>query len=238
MKWSVLFFIVAFSWGFLSSHYQFFPFQSLLVLKRVMQNELPETVETAIVKNSYWQNRVDIFSSIHIAAKNVMIGDSITERAEWQALLPDISIVNRGIASDTTYGVLNRLDSIFSLKPKNVFIMLGINDILMEIPPQKIRNNYFLILQKLQQNKIVPIIQSTLYVAKNHSKSQQINIRVKELNDELLIYANKNNILFIDLNTFLSPNNMLNDELTNDSIHLNGHAYQIWKSSIEPYLKK
>ena len=47
----------------------------------------------------------------------VMIGDSLTDGAEWREIFPDQKIVNRGIDSDTTDGVLARLDEIVSIKP-------------------------------------------------------------------------------------------------------------------------
>ncbi len=73
----------------------------------------------------YWKARTTLFSSFHSTAKNVMIGDSLTNYGEWHEIFPETSIVNRGIVGDTTYGVIRRLDSIINTKPDNAFIMLG-----------------------------------------------------------------------------------------------------------------
>ena len=40
-----------------------------------------------------------------------MLGDSITDEAQWDELLNSTTIQNRGISGDTTSGVLDRLNS-------------------------------------------------------------------------------------------------------------------------------
>ena len=44
--------------------------------------------------------------------KIVMLGDSITDEGQWDELLNNSKVQNRGISGDTTDGVLDRLDSI------------------------------------------------------------------------------------------------------------------------------
>ena len=47
----------------------------------------------------------------------VMLGDSITEGADWAALLPQTRVHNHGIGGDDTVGVLRRLDLVTRAQP-------------------------------------------------------------------------------------------------------------------------
>ena len=76
----------------------------------------------------------------------VFFGDSITFGADWQRLFPDIPVVNRGISGDTTLGLLNRQAEVIELKPRQIFLMIGTNDLCFNRTPDKVLANYDLIL--------------------------------------------------------------------------------------------
>ncbi|MEG2038887.1 MAG: GDSL-type esterase/lipase family protein, partial [Oscillospiraceae bacterium] len=59
----------------------------------------------------------------------VFLGDSLTAYGEWQHLSNELKIVNMGIEGDTIRGVELRIDQVVKLKPKVVFLLVGINDI-------------------------------------------------------------------------------------------------------------
>src|SRR3954464_460041 len=67
-------------------------------------------------RSSYWRERTSLFRVIGQKAEVVMIGDSLTDGGEWAELFPQQDIVNRGIDSDTTHGVLARLDTLLKLE--------------------------------------------------------------------------------------------------------------------------
>jgi hypothetical protein len=69
----------------------------------------PIRVKSVLLK-PYYQHKKQRFESYKTKADIVMIGDSITDGAEWHEMFPQLNIVNRGISGDTTVGVLNRLD--------------------------------------------------------------------------------------------------------------------------------
>src|SRR5207244_10058498 len=73
----------------------------------------------------YYRSRLAFFRQIVGDADVVMLGDSITEGMDWRELFPDVRILNRGIAGDTSAGVLNRLDEVIARHPKMVFLMIG-----------------------------------------------------------------------------------------------------------------
>lgn len=160
----------------------------------------------------------------------VMLGDSITYGANWNELF-NKNIINRGIGSDTTLGFLNRMEHIYKLNPKKVFIMGGINDLGRGFKVSEVMNNYKIILDNLKNKDITPYVQSTLYTTR-----KDLNPHVEELNFLLKKYCTENNIIFIDLNKNLSSEKVLKSEYTYDGVHLNASGYQVWKSEIKNYI--
>jgi len=164
--------------------------------------------------------------------KTVMLGDSITDGGLWNELLNNDLIQNRGIAGDTTDGVLERLDSI-NTNIEKVFIMIGINDIFQEKSVEYIFINYKKIIEILKTKNIKVYIQSTLYVG--HNKPEIYNQKVEQLNKLLKEYCQKNNLEYVNLNEILAPNKVLKEEFSYDKLHLNGTAYSLWRDKIKDY---
>lgn len=168
----------------------------------------------------------------------VMFGDSITEWAPWADIFRDISMVNRGLAGDTTSGMLRRIDTTLNVNPKLVCFMAGINDLAQGYDVDHIYQNYIDMLEVWQENDIRILVQSTLYVG---SKLQGLNPSVERLNRKISEYCDQQGIAFLDVNSVLSPNGLLSNEYSCDDLHLNAKAYQAWaevlQSTIEELLK-
>jgi len=161
----------------------------------------------------------------------VMFGDSITEWAPWADIFRDVSMVNRGLAGDTTLGMLRRIDTTLNVKPKLVCFMAGINDLAQGYDVEHIYQNYIDMLKVWQENDIRILVQSTLYVG---SKLQGLNPLVELLNSKISEYCSQQGIAFLDVNSVLSPNQLLSNEYSCDDLHLNAKAYQIWAEVLQP----
>ncbi|MEZ8949667.1 SGNH/GDSL hydrolase family protein [Vibrio sp. 10N.247.311.18] len=165
------------------------------------------------------------------SADLVMFGDSITEWAPWADIFRDISMVNRGLAGDTTTGMLRRIDTTLNVKPKLVCFMAGINDLAQGYDVDHIYQNYIDMLKVWQENEIRILVQSTLYVG---SKLQGLNPSVELLNSKLSEYCTQQGIAFLDVNSVLSPNKLLSNKYSCDDLHLNAKAYQTWAEILQP----
>lgn len=165
----------------------------------------------------------------------VMLGDSITERVNWNELLDRTDIANRGINSDVTEGFLNRLDHVYRLNPKACFIMGGVNDVSW-VRTTDIFENYKKIVQQLKEHDIVPIIQSTLYTTGPGSALKNKNIA--GLNRMLKKFAQEESVEYIDVNRVLSKDGQLANEYTSDGIHLTAKGYQVWAQEISIVMQK
>lgn len=184
-------------------------------------------------QDRYYNDRTSFFSIHGKKSDLVMVGDSLTDGAEWEELLGSQSVLNRGIIGDTTYGLRLRLDSIYSTDAKKAFIMIGINDIIKSRPTNEILKDYQDIVNALRSRNIKPYIQSTLLVGEG---KKIYNEKVHELNRQMSEFASGQGIDFIDLNKALSSDGVLRKEFTEDGIHLNGNGYTEWAKVIAPIL--
>jgi len=158
----------------------------------------------------------------------VMLGDSITGRADWNKLLSKEHILNLGLDGDTTSGILNRIDSVVELSPNIVFFMAGINDLCSSIPLEKIFENYKEILNILKLKNINVVVQSTLF-----TEMHAVNKKVKEFNFLVEEYCKKESFVYMDINLILCDGEVLKEAYSPDGLHLNFIAYHIWANEIK-----
>lgn len=183
--------------------------------------------------NTYYLHKVSQFKLLIKQEKQIiMLGDSITERGLWSELTMRTDIINRGISGDSTDGLSKRLN-VLNNNAKQIFIMIGINDILRNKSAAFVFDTYKKILTKLQSKNIPIIIQSTLYIGGNAPK--YYNKEVDKLNLLLEDYANKEGIKYIDLNVKFAPQGFLLEDYTLDGLHLNGNAYMLWVQIIQKF---
>jgi lysophospholipase L1-like esterase len=191
------------------------------------------------------QSMYDIYKTRQ--ADIVMLGNSLTHGAAWNELLGRPNVIERGITSDVLYGFESRINAIYKLNPKIVFIMGGLNDIYNWTPVEDIFAVYTRIISGLRSRNIIPVIQSTTYSAKTYAKDWGgtpegnfgRNREVDKLNKLLSDYAKKNNIDYIDVNALTAgKDGFLRPELTWDGIHFKADAYKLWAREVDKILVK
>lgn len=210
------------------------------VISKIKVKLMPEAYH--VIEEEHYQNRWDIFKSLPDNSDEVIfLGDSITDMNEWCELFPEIHAINRGIASDTTEGVRNRLDEIVESRPKKIFIMLGINDIGNGLETDEIIINYAGILKNIKDSspRTIIYIQSVLPCNSDKMKRNGRNARrtpenIEALNMRLEALAIEYDVHYIDLySAFKAENGELDSRLTTDGVHLNGEGYLLWQELIE-----
>ncbi|MFE0343291.1 GDSL-type esterase/lipase family protein [Priestia megaterium] len=192
-------------------------------------------------QNPQYVGRTGLFKQLNIPESSIVfLGDSLTQRSSWNEIFNSNKIINRGIESDTTEGVLHRLDGITNAKPDKIFLMIGVNDLRTGHKVDSIVKNYSEILNII--HKKTPgtevYIQSVLPVNNKIVGNVVENADVLKLNDSLKKFAKEYNYKYIDLYSKLSKDNQLKSQLTIDGIHLKGEGYKIWKDNIKKYVNK
>lgn len=168
-------------------------------------------------------------------AKIVMFGNSITSQGNWVELLGRTDVVNSGLPGLCTYHFIELLQSqVIDLKPEICFVKAGINDITVGVSAEKIQSNYQLILERIKENNITPIVTLTLYEQNDPASKKE----VKQLNEFLIDYCNTHKIEYLDLNALISDSTGLKPEYAVDKTHLNNKAYKIWAEEVRKILKR
>lgn len=173
----------------------------------------------------------------------IFFGDSLTQFGQWNELLSNKNIVNRGIENDTTDGLLDRITEVTKTKPQKVFIMIGINDLIVGNSTDKIMTNYKDIVNNIKENSpntkiyiesVLPIDEK-MY-EKNYPNQRKLNANnIKEIDTKL---KKIKGITYIDLYSNFILNNKLDNKYTVDGIHLNGQGYLIWERTIQKYINE
>lgn len=185
--------------------------------------------------NWYYDAREKLYQGLKGKKVDVVFfGNSITERGPWHELFgAKYRIANRGIGGDNTYGMKARVVDVVSMKPKKIFLMMGINDIGRGLPTDSILKNYEEIIQiiKRKSPKTKIYAQSTLplnesKVTLDYQKGREQNIR--SLNDGILALTKKHNITFVNVKEILADDYVLKPHYTSDGIHINADAYLEW----------
>jgi len=198
------------------------------------QNTRYDTIRYA---RDYYQKRVTFFNSQPVQKGSVIIlGNSIAEYGDWPKLLNDSSIVNRGIAADNTFGVLDRLDDVIIRHPDKLFIEIGINDISQDIPLEIIVNNIFTIVErvkvKLPETKIYvhSILPTNDNVKNEYPSAFNKNGQAILINRQLERDAKERMFTYIDLDNVLRDKNGKLDVkyAEPDGLHLNQAGYAAW----------
>lgn len=195
----------------------------------------------AVIRQSEIQQRGHSMSRYVLTSDNhrhfapqadlVVFGDSITEWAPWADIFRDVSMVNRGLAGDTTAGMLRRIDTTLNVNPKLICFMAGINDLAQGYSVDQAFTNYAEIVDIWLKQGIKVVVQSTLFVGES---LQGLNTQVEELNRLLKSYCHEHGVQFLDVNEVLTPNGVLLDDFSCDDLHLNAKAYQQWSSLLVP----
>lgn len=196
-----------------------------------------ETKIDSSYANWYYQQRMAYFEqSPTIKGAIVFLGNSITERAEWQELLADsrYPVLNRGIGGDNSFGILARIDEVLRGRPRAIFLMDGINDQFRKLPQEVSVNNYKRIIKRIKKisPKTLIYLQSALPINEERTKEPYTkgrNVLVPILNEKLRQLAADENIPFVDLCPLFQDNEgKLNAIYSADGVHLIPSAYIKW----------
>jgi len=168
------------------------------------------------------------------------IGDSHTEGFELNEFLENKDVRNRGVWGDMTETMLPRVKQIALSKPKKVFIMIGVNDVLSGKSPEEISENLKKAISEIKKaspgTKI--FVESVLPTGNLIAHSgKPAFLTVFALNKLYEVDAKTSGAEYIALfPAFLGQNGLKREFDSGDGLHLNGLGYQKWSEIIHPYL--
>lgn len=163
-----------------------------------------------------------------------------------------LSVINRGVDGAQSFEVLSRFrKDVITVKPRAVIIWGYINDIFrtnrnkIDIAIKKAKDSFVAMVELSKKNGIIPILATEVtlgnkkgvmdalkyWVGKLLGKTSYqdyINKHVLDLNRWLKSYAQKNNLLVLDLQPIISDaNNLrLKEYATEDGSHISKQGYE------------
>ena len=168
----------------------------------------------------------------------VFFGDSITQGwgVDFKKSFDDLKLANRGIGGDTTRGMLLRLqEDVLAVNPKAVVLLMGTNDIEVEVPVEAIGRNFQKIIAALKaHDPKMPVIVCRIFPSSATKKRPKETIAAV---NALFDAAVKNDPQFTVLDTyalFANPEGDAIPALFPDLLHLNGAGYAKWASALRP----
>jgi lysophospholipase L1-like esterase len=170
----------------------------------------------------------------------VFLGDSITQGwgDDLSGSFPGVKIANRGIAGDTSRGVLLRLqEDVLALHPAGVVLLIGTNDLEEGAEPGTIAANLRLILAALKKHDpAMPVVLCEVFPSSVTKKRPADSI--KRLN-QLLKAAVRGQPQITLLDTWVLFANADGDarpEEFPDLLHPNAAGYAKWAGALHPIL--
>lgn len=168
----------------------------------------------------------------------VFLGDSITQgwTPSFRGHFEGMKLANRGIGGDTTRGMLIRLqEDVLALNPSAVVILMGTNDIEVQIPPAMIARNFEKIISALKNhNQEMPIVVCRIFPSSGTKKRPTDTIQQANLLFDNIV-RNDPQITVVD--TFKLFDDGKGDALAEffpDLLHLNSDGYAKWASALQP----
>ena len=192
----------------------------------------------------YYARRATLFELLPIGKKDIVfIGNSLTDGCEFNELLGNYHIKNRGIVGDIVQGLIDRIDPVIKGQPKKLFIMSGVNDISHDVSGDSIARamEKLIVMVKKGSPRTKIYLQSLLPFNNDVREWKLLKGRehvVVEGNKALEQVARRQGVTWINLYPLMvDGEGRLKSEFTNDGLHLMGPAYAVWRDAVAPYVK-
>jgi lysophospholipase L1-like esterase len=167
----------------------------------------------------------------------LMLGDSLIEWGDWDTLLPDYHILNRGVAGEEVEGLSVRLaaETTDAEAVDFILIMAGTNNLLMgNLFFPAIFSTMLIRLKQLCPQSTV-IVNGILPMDTTGLNTTTIN----KVNRELEQIAADTDCCFLDLDASYSAHCLPITKpcFMNDGVHLSTRGYQVWARAINEFLQ-
>ena len=192
----------------------------------------------ATADEPFRQHRYDLLRQLPADSNDILfVGNSITDMFNWDeafyALPEPYRICNRGVSGALSDDVLANIDWMAAGHPRQMFLMIGTNDLGQGHTPQQVADNVARIVERVKklsphtQLFIQSVLPSTAY-GRTLESEQAANALLRQVADTA-------GVTYIDLwEAFLG---IVDDpHISLDGLHLTAAGYRIWCERLAPYL--
>lgn len=201
--------------------------------------------EKPVNPDVYYARRATLFDLLPVYSSDIiMLGNSLTDGAEWNELFDNCHVKNRGIVGDIIPGFFERLEPILKGQPRKIFIMGGVNDISHGVSADSIVSAMTQVVTTIQAR----CPKTEIYVQSMLPFNNDVRLwKLLKGREQVVVDGNKGlesmcqrlGVTFINLYPlFVGEDGKMKPEYTNDGLHLMGGAYLIWRDALLPYIRK
>lgn len=180
-----------------------------------------------------WTNSL---RQMNAKADIVFFGDSLTYYGDFASVFPDKIVCNLGLRGDTIQGLTGRVEQVKILEPKQVFLMVGVNDV-AHVPTDEFEALYDRLLDSM--SRLLPeaniIVQTMLPVNNQDFCISCDNVQINACNSVIIKIAEKRKMDCLDIYALYEENGQLPLKLTQDGLHLNADAYVRWYQALPKF---
>lgn len=166
--------------------------------------------------------------------EDLFIGDSITEELKYYKFLYDNNVFSKiGLNTDTLRKLIP--DEDFGIEPKNIYLMMGLNDSVFVKTEEKFKERYLAMLDALQTKfpdaKIY--LQAIFPVSKALDEKDDArvnNTKINSFNEVIKTIASERGLDYLDFSYLLKENE---DYFEPDGMHLKSKFHKVWLNEVK-----
>lgn len=223
--------IVSLAFNLLATGYVVYRLWSKLEIVSLFGGSAAIDRERAPHESDIYLTRNSLFEVLPMDSDmTVMLGNSLTAGGEWQELLHDAGVRNRGIGGDGVDGVYHRLDQVLAMRPRRIFLMIGINDLLARREVDDVIAGHERILDRIKAaSPGTTLVVQSLLPLNEGMMGMRRNELVLRTNQALKELCSRKGVPYLDLHPlFVDEAGQLREDFTSDGIHLTGQGYLEW----------
>lgn len=166
--------------------------------------------------------------------EDLFIGDSITEELKYYKFLYDNNVFSKiGLNTDTLRKLIP--DENFGIEPKNIYLMMGLNDSVFVKTEEKFKERYLAMLDALEEKfpdaKIY--LQAIFPVSKALDEKEDArvnNTKINSFNEVIKTIASERGLDYLDFSYLLKENE---DYFEPDGMHLKSKFHKVWLNEVK-----
>ena len=166
--------------------------------------------------------------------EDLFIGDSITEELKYYKFLYDNNVFSKiGLNTDTLRKLIP--DEDFGIEPKNIYLMMGLNDSVFVKTEEKFKERYLAMLDTLQAKftdaKIY--LQAIFPVSKTLDEKEDArvnNTKINSFNEVIKTIASERGLDYLDFSYLLKEKE---DYFEPDGMHLKSKFHKVWLNEVK-----
>ena len=177
----------------------------------------------------------------------LFLGDSITDFYDLDKYFGELPVVNSGNNGDTTEDILKDIhDRVYIYNPSKVFILIGVNDLIDDIPHEETVDNIKRIIHGIKENRVYCKIYLESIYPINDSDDDKVDLDmvknrknedIKAINKDLEQLAKDEKITYIDLyKVLVDEDDELKLDYTMEGLHISDEGYKIITDKLKEYL--